>query len=33
MKEGVQRARAAIESGAAKTRLAQFVAATQTLAG
>ncbi len=33
MKEGVEKARAAIESGAAKTRLAQFVAATQTLAG
>jgi anthranilate phosphoribosyltransferase len=33
MKEGLEKARAAIESGAAKTRLAQFVAATQTLAG
>lgn len=33
MKEGLEKARVAIESGAAKTRLAQFVAATQTLAG
>jgi anthranilate phosphoribosyltransferase len=33
MKEGLEKARAAVESGAAKTRLAQFVAATQTLAG
>ena len=32
MKEGLEKARAAIESGAAKTRLAQFVAATQALA-
>ncbi len=32
MKEGLEKARVAIESGAAKTRLAQFVAATQTLA-
>ncbi len=33
MKEGVEQARAALESGAAKTRLAQFVAATTSLAG
>ncbi len=33
MKEGLEKARAAIESGAAKTRLAQFVASTQSLAG
>ncbi len=33
MKEGLDKARVAIESGAAKTRLAQFVAATQALAG
>ena len=32
MKEGLEKARVAIESGAAKTRLAQFVAATQALA-
>jgi anthranilate phosphoribosyltransferase len=29
--EGIEKARAAVESGAAKARLAQFVAATQAL--
>ena len=33
MKVGVEKARAAIESGAARARLDQFVTATQALAG